>query len=166
MITVIYIFARIGTRVSRRGPNFACLISRENKHTNLIHGIHYRPSAWSYMKAPSRRVSHYARENSITSNSGCHNTDESRVWGLFRFSIAFTSHLSSTHSAISGTRCGHQSPNALNAVTHMPVRLRSGSKQDEACPSFDSPNSSQGFELGASNVCLVGENLMCSVPEM
>ena len=124
-MTVIHNFASIGTRVSRRGPNFACLVSRKSKHTNLIHGIPYRPSAWSYMKAPSRRVSHYALEYSITSNSGCRNTDQSRFRGFFCFSIAFAPHLSSTNSTISGTRRGHQSPNSLNAIIHMPVRLRS-----------------------------------------
>ena len=38
----------------------------------------------------------------------------------------------------------------------------------EGCssPSCDSPNTSRRFELGASNVCLVGENPACSVPAL
>ena len=46
------------------------------------------------------------------------------------------------------------------------VRLTSGSQWDAAHPSCDSPNTSRRFALGASNVCLVGENLTCSVPAL
>ena len=38
------------------------------------------------------------------------------------------------------------------------VRLKSGSSWDAAHPSCDSPNTSGRFALGASNVCMVGEN--------
>ena len=35
------------------------------------------------------------------------------------------------------------------------------------CPADrDSPNTSRGFALGASDVCLVGENPTCSVPAL
>ena len=44
------------------------------------------------------------------------------------------------------------------------VRLTSGSWFDAAHPLRDSPSTSWRFALGASNACLVGENLTCSVP--
>ena len=40
----------------------------------------------------------------------------------------------------------------------------SGSRKDAVHPSRGSPNTSWRFTLGASNVCLVGENPTCSVP--
>ena len=46
------------------------------------------------------------------------------------------------------------------------IRLTSGSHSDTAHPPCDSPNSSRPFALGASNVCLVGENPTCSVPAL
>ena len=44
------------------------------------------------------------------------------------------------------------------------VRLTSGSWKDAVYSSCDSPNISRRFALGASNVCLVGDNPTCSVP--
>ena len=52
----------------------------------------------------------------------------------------------------------------IEAVIRMHVRLTSGSWKDAVHPSCDSPNTSQRFALGASNVCLVAENPTCSVP--
>ena len=38
--------------------------------------------------------------------------------------------------------------------------------QDASHPSCDSPNTSRRFELGARDVCLVGENPTFSVPAL
>ena len=44
------------------------------------------------------------------------------------------------------------------------VRFTSGSWKNAIHPSCDSPNTPRRFALGASDVCLVGENPTCSVP--
>ena len=44
------------------------------------------------------------------------------------------------------------------------VRLTSGSWKDAVHYSCESLNTSRLFVLGASNICLVGENLACFVP--
>ena len=46
------------------------------------------------------------------------------------------------------------------------VRLTSSSWKDAVHPSCDSPNTSRRFSLGASNVCLVGDNPTCSISDM
>ena len=55
-------------------------------------------------------------------------------------------------------------PSARKSEKGAEVRLTSGSWKDSVHPSCDSPNTSRRFALGASNVCLVGENPTCSVP--
>ena len=55
-------------------------------------------------------------------------------------------------------------PYARKQAQGAEVRLTSGSWKNAVHPSFDSPNTSRRFALGASNVSLVGENPTCSVP--
>ena len=76
----------------------------------------------------------------------------------------------STHCYIwSGHTKKQSNSSALSSISEkVGTRCRSllsgGSWKNAVYPSCDSPNNLRRFALGASNVCLIGENPTCSVP--
>ena len=77
-------------------------------------------------------------------------------------------HVRTPCSSLCGSNARDPPPpsNSLDAVIHMQVRLGNGPFVWCSSPFSHSPNTWRRFTLVENNVCLVGENLTCSVPAL